>query len=123
MANILLPILTVSDTPYVEFFRILEGPLPTLRDFMSYEALGRQPRRRTPEVLRRWSGISVYQTEEQARALASWRPSIGQYIATIRLEVSGPFRWEQTGDPDSGHHTLWSEPSNLLQRVVSVTPV
>jgi hypothetical protein len=64
----------VNQRPYRDFYRILEGPVPTLRDFTSFQALGRPLRRQTPELLRRWSGISVYETEDQApgsRALAA----------------------------------------------------
>jgi len=106
-----------------DFYRILEGATPTLRDFTSYQALGRQPRRRTPDILRRWAGISVYETEAQARATAHWRPSLGRYIATVRIEDSRLIQWEQTGDPDTGHHTLWADPGELLRRVVDVVAV
>jgi hypothetical protein len=105
------------------FYRILEGPMPRLRDFTSFQALGRPLRRQTPELLRRWSGISVYETEEQARAMAVWRPSIGRFIAAVRIEEGAPIRVEQTGDPATGHYTLWGEPSELLARVVSIVPV
>jgi hypothetical protein len=94
-----------------------------LRDFMSYRALGREPRRPTPDVLRRWSGISVYQTEDQARATAIWRPSLGRYIAAIEIEDGAPVRWEPTGAAESGHHTLWGTPTDLLARVVSIVEV
>ena len=110
----------VADRPSRVFYRILEGPTPVLRDFTSYRALGRTLRRKTPEVLRRWSGISAYATEEGARATARWRPSIGRYIAAVAVEDGAPIRWEQTGDPDVGHHTLWGTPTDLLERVVSV---
>jgi hypothetical protein len=105
------------------FYRILEDATPTLRDFLSYEALGRQPRRRTPDVLPRWTGISMYGTETQARAVADWRPAIGRYIASVRIEASAPIQWEQTGDPDSGHYTLWGDAAEFLRRVVDVVPV
>jgi hypothetical protein len=111
------------DRPSRTFYRILEGSLPTLRDFTSFQALGRPLRRQTPELLRRWSGISVYETEEQARSTALWRPSIGRYIAAVRIEHDAPIELEQTGDPDSGHYTLWGEPSEFVVRIVSIVPV
>lgn len=113
----------MAETEVRYFYRILEGPVPTLRDCTSYEALGRPLRRQTPELLRRWSGISVYETEEQARGIAMRRPSIGRYIATIRIEPGAPIRIERTGDPNTGHHTLRAEPAKILKRIVSIVPV
>jgi hypothetical protein len=113
----------VADRLSRDFYRILEGPTPTLRDFTSFHALGRPLRRQTPELLRRWRGISLYETEAQARATALWRPSIGRYIAAVRIEVGAPIDVEQTGDPATGHYTLWGEPSEFLARVVWIVPV
>ena len=108
---------------YRDFYRILEGPAATLHDFTSFHALGRPLRRQTPELLRRWRGISLYATEAQARATALWRPSIGRYIALVRIEEGAPIYVEQTGDPASGHHTAWGEPAEFRARVVWIVPV
>ena len=56
-------------------------------------------------------------------SVANWRPSLGRYIATIRIEHGDLIRSEQTGDPESGHYTLWGDPDALLRRVVDVAPV
>jgi hypothetical protein len=103
--------------------RIVRSDPPTLLDFTSNAALGRVLRNPTPELLDRWSGLSAYDTEEQARHRARWaadrRRWLGDFIAV--LEVGSEIRVEQTFEP--GHYTVWGEPEALLSYTVRVVPV
>jgi len=103
------------------FYRLVQTNPPTLLDFTSNQALGRTPRRPDPEVLRLWSGISAYETMEQARAKAERSPWLGAHIAELRVPADGPIRYERT-TRSAGHYTLWGEPGDLLACVVSVVP-
>jgi len=106
----------------VLFFRIVASNPPTLDDFVSNEAQGRQLRNPSPNAARRWAGLSVFVTEEQARRMARLRRRLGRFIAAIEISESEQIRWEHTtGAP--GHHTLWGEPAELARRVRSVVPV
>jgi hypothetical protein len=92
------------------FYRIVLTDPPTLIDFTSHAAQGRVLRRHTPTLVDRWHGISVYETEEQARYWARKRPYLGTSIAELLVDPT--YRYQQTGKP--GHYTLWGEPRALL---------
>ena len=104
-------------------YRIVRTHPPTLAYFTSNAALGKQPRRPDPEVLRLWDGLSAYSTVEQARITARLFPRLGRYIAILRVPERGVVRFEQTRDPAEGHFTLWGEPAGLLGLVINVVPV
>jgi len=105
------------------FYRIVISDPPTLMDFASNAAKGRILRNPTSELLDSWSGISVWETEEQARrqarTLARRGRNLGNFIAELSIEES--VRHEQTFRP--GHYTLWDKPPVLLSSVVRVVPV
>jgi hypothetical protein len=104
------------------FYRIVSSNPPRQDDFLSQLSLGRTPRRATPHVLRLWDGISVYETEGQARDLARDSPHLGGYIAAVRIPEGGAIRYERaTGR--RGHCTLWGKPEDLLALVVSIVAV
>ena len=105
------------------FYRIVRTNPPTIEDFTSNSAKGKQPRRPDPEVLRLWEGLSAYSTVEQAQITARLFPRLGRYIAVLRVPEHGAVRFEQTRDPAEGHFTLWSEPADLLAVVINVVPV
>ena len=69
-----------------------------------------------------WSGISVYDTLERARKLATRRPELGRFIVTVRIPDDAPVLVERTGSR-AGHHTIWGDPGWLLGSVVGVEPV
>jgi hypothetical protein len=83
---------------------------------------GRRLRRPDPELDRLLSGVSVFETLEQARQQARKYPQLGQYIAEIDVPLDSTIECERTTRTD-GHWTIWASPSELLQRVVMVTSV
>jgi hypothetical protein len=104
-------------------YRLVQSDPPTIRDFMSYEALGAQPRR--PLTMRQrdhWRGVSHYTTASAARARARISPHLGAYVALVRVPEGGVARVEQAGrDPD--HYNVWADAADLLRWVVSAEPV
>jgi len=115
----------VHDVPGEEArvcYRIVTADPPTLADFTSNEARGVPPRRRDPETLRLWGGISVFETEQQARLQATLFPRLGQHIAALRVPEGGAIRVERTTRTE-GHYTLWGEPADLLACVLSVVVI
>jgi hypothetical protein len=100
---------------------VLTNP-PTLEDFTSHAALGRQPRKVAPEMARLLHGLSVEHSEAGAREQALRLPRLGQFIAKLDLPVGGPVTWDQT-TKRPGHHTLWGEPAVIARYVVAVVPV
>ena len=111
----------MPDPPAVEtreavvriFYRIVKTVPPTIDDFLSNQAKGKQPRHPTPEILRLWDGISVYDTLRQARITARLFPRLGQHIAILRIPDDGRFRIEQKQDPAQGHFTLWGDAAQI----------
>jgi|SRR5215216_8105191 len=103
-------------------YRIVESDPPTLRDVMSYAALG-EPRPaslpwRDPDP---WGGVSVYDTEHEARKLAERKPRLGGFIARLEIREGSPITWE--GPARRGHYNLYGDPAVLLSCVVDVKPV
>ncbi len=101
------------------FYRIVRTDPPTIADFLSNRARGKA--RRPVESVREWEGLSLFDTEAQARRMARRFPRLGVYIAALRVPADGPIVVEQTFGP--GHYTLWGDPQDFLPRVVAVVPV
>lgn len=102
-------------------YRIAWTNPPTLRDMLSQAALGKRPREDDPVTLRRWQGISLFDTAERARHVGKRFPWNGNaYIATLAI-TPGQFQLEQTGR--RGHYTLWGEPHDILATVTDVQPI
>ena len=104
------------------FYRLVHGDPPTLWDFTSSHARGRVLRHPTAETLRLWDGLSVFETEAQARQQARAFPRLGRYIAALEILMGGPIRFERTTRTE-GHYTLWGEAGEILEWVRSVVPV
>lgn len=105
----------------VALYRIVRSNPPTLRDMMSNKALGREPLRPDPEVLRLWDGISVFDSATGARRQARQAPWRGQgFIATLLVPLED-FRLEKTRG--EGHFTLWGKPHDILACVKGVEPI
>ena len=117
--------MVVSAEPSVTvrvLYRIVLSNPPTLADFTSFAALGRHPRRADSNVDRLWDGLSMYDTEERARQKARQLPYLGGYLARVVIAGGAPFRVERTlASP--GHHTVWGDPTALLNCVTGVVPV
>lgn len=106
---------------YRTLYRIVLTNPPTVRDMLSHAALGRQPRDDRPESLRRWHGISLFDTIERARRQARGKPWLGHaFIATLDIPTTR-FKVEQTGR--RGHYTLWGDAHDILRFVSDVQAV
>jgi hypothetical protein len=103
-----------------QFYRIVESDPPTLWDFTSLKARGRDLLHPTPEALRIWDGIAVYETVEQAREQRRRYPKIGRFVAEVLVPLDAEIRCERTTRSD-GHWTLWAPPEKLLA-LASVVP-
>ena len=103
------------------FYRIIKTSEQQLADFMSDAALG-EPAPIDPAHARLHDGISVFNTEQQARNKAQAYPVLGSYIAVIELPDDAPANYERTLKT-RGHYTLWGDPAYLNGLVVSIVPV
>ena len=92
-------------------YRIVEKCPPCLRDFSSYEALGRTYNRRD---FFRGTGLSVQISRERAIELAR-RFGLGSFIASLDLRIPDVV-WTESGR--TGHVTVWAPPELLLKRVL-----
>lgn len=104
------------------FFRIVRSDPPTEEDFLSPQALAVPLWDPDPEKLRMAEGVSVFNTEIQARNKARAYPRKGRFLALLLIEEDGPITFERTGR-DRGHHTLWGDPQEMLRRVERVIEV
>jgi hypothetical protein len=105
------------------FYRIVATDPPTVTDLYSQKELGEPPRDPDDaEALRLWTGVSVYNTEQQARKKAVRLPFLGSFIAELRIPDDGSVRFERTTG-STGHYTLWGDPAHMLLCVASVRPV
>ena len=108
------------------FFRLVKSATPRQRDFFSNETKRGAPvPDLAPHLQRLWDGISVHETEAQARRQARETPWLGRYIAELHVPEPPPggMRWERTIAGNDGHFTLWGDPKALLSYVVQVIPV
>src|SRR5688572_26719769 len=104
------------------FFRIVKNDPPTADDFVSAQARARQQPATLPTERRPlWDGLSAYATLAQASRKARQSPMIGAFIAELRIAPNRSIRFERT-TRESGHHTLWGTPSELLASVTTVVP-
>src|SRR4051812_37997397 len=105
------------------FYRVVKTDPPTERDFMSYAALGKIPRPgSSAAILRSWQGVSVWETEAQARAVARQFPRSGGFVAALEIAVGSATRSERSGKQE-GHCDLFGAPRELLASVVAVVAV
>lgn len=102
------------------FYRIVHTDPPEVADFLSNAAKGKRPRRPTPDVLRLWDGISVYDILRQARITAQTFPHLGRHIAILHVPDDGSVQFAQTLDPAKGHFTLWGDPVVLRKYVTGM---
>lgn len=112
-----------SDPRERSFFRIVRSNPTRDRDFRSNAAQGKQPRHPTPEVLRRWDGLSALTTFEAALTNARIFPRLGSFIAELRIAEGGPITWEPHPGPDQEHVTLWGTVEAFQKAVVDVVQI
>lgn len=112
---------SLATAPSRTFYRIVQSNPPTLADFTSYQGQGKPLLDDEPEKVMMWSGISVWNTEIQARNKARDLPWLGQYIATVVLSASDLIAYQKTNG--RGHFTLWGDPQAILDCVTTVVSV
>lgn len=88
--------------------RILQTEQPTQADFMSKAHLGIPCPVSDPEVRERWTGLSLFGSEEQARRVSRRLPMLGSYIAALDIPPAAGARAEPTAGP--GHYTIGGDP-------------
>ncbi|MHB8618836.1 MAG: hypothetical protein ACYDAG_04560 [Chloroflexota bacterium] len=103
------------------FYRLVLSNPPTVMDFMSATALGRQPLPDDLELRRLANGVSVFATETQARQKARQYPWLGAYVSEVEIPYDGPISIEKT--VGRGHHTLGGTREQLAACVVATRPL
>lgn len=66
-------------------------------------------------------GLSVFSSQDAARAMALQWPKIGRFLAEMRLAPGNGFCLADTGRP--GHSTLWGRPLQLCDSIVDIVHV
>lgn len=104
-------------------YRIVRAVPDLSESFKSNQELGKPLRQATPEQVYRivWSGISVFETVEQARSLARRIPQLGDAIACVRLEPGRGFSTASWGS--RGHLSAWGDRDAFVNAVVEVLAV
>lgn len=109
--------------PTRRLYRLLRGIQPVRDDFRSHAARGRRLRPDASDEQRRiFDGLSMYESEVQARETAARFPNVWQTIAVLDLPDDGRFRMEQTGVA-AGHWTVWAQPDAVIHYVVDTLPL
>ena len=98
-------------------FRSVENDPPTEADFMSYWDLGKRPRPHTTKGEEAYKGVSVFDTEEHARANAL-KYGLGPLLARLEIPDRAPIRVTPVRNPLTGHQNLYGAPSDILSYVV-----
>lgn len=98
----------MSDGQPLRLHRIVRDERPTQNDFMSKAHLGIPCPVSDPDVRQRWSGLSLFGSEEQARRVVKRLPMLGSYIAALDIPPEAGARAEPTTGP--GHYTLGGDP-------------
>lgn len=102
------------------FYRVIWGPQAAVEHFLSAKAKN-EPPPADPALLSLYDGLSMYNTEQQARNKAL-DLNLGDHIAVVELPDNAPVRWERTLS-SRGHHTVWGDAAYLHGCVVSVVQV
>lgn len=100
-------------------YRVCRANPPVLFDFFSHFRRGIKMRVATPRAIDLSKGVSLWDTEVQARGLALRYPHTGYYIAAVAV----PSNVRQERSPDSGHLNVWAEPEEMLAWVKGVVRV
>lgn len=103
-------------------FRIIKGDAPEERDFHSAMLLARipprPPERRKPEE---WTGLSMFDSIEEARRRVAQYPRMGTAIARVESVDRTWSVIKPTGD--DGHYTAWGRPEIFLPAVRGILAV
>jgi hypothetical protein len=91
-----------------------------VQDFLSQQALGRRsPAPDDHDAWRVYDGVSVFDSPAGAWAMVDRYPRMGSLLAVLDVpDGDERIRYDKTRGP--GHYTLWGQPQNMLDRVVSI---
>lgn len=102
------------------FYLVFEDP-PHVDEFRSYDAKGLTPRNASPRQRHIYQGVSMFETEGQARKLASEMTGRHYgYIAEVSIPEGVPV--ERQGHRE-GHCNVYASPEDLRSWVVRVVRV
>jgi len=85
-------------------YRLAQSNPPGLEDFTSKAQLQIPCPVPDPDIRRRWTGLSLFETEAQARRIAKRLPMLGSFIAALDLPVEPGGPVERAASP--GHFVL-----------------
>lgn len=105
--------------PTRPFFRLVASDPPSREDFLSYFDLGLIPARATDYQIDLYKGVSMFETEAQARAQVPRMRRALPYVAEVSVPAS--VRAVRQGRTE-GHHNIYADPNDLLAWVVRVVP-
>src|SRR5690349_2349553 len=77
-------------------YRVVRSNPPALDDFSSKAQLGIPCPIPDPEVQHRWSGLSLFGTEDEARRVIRRLPMLGTYIAALDIPEAAGVNVERT---------------------------
>ena len=89
----------MSDSQPLRLYRILQNNPASERDFMSKAQLDIPCPVSDPEVQERWTGLSLFGSEEQARRVVQRLPMLGSFIAALDIPPGAGLRAEPTPGP------------------------
>jgi hypothetical protein len=100
------------------FYRIIQGPEPTLEDFIPLKVLGRPLR--NPRWKREWeSAISVFDDLDYTIGKARQHPKIGTHIAKLEIPDDGSIEVAKTMD-DPHHYSIYAPAEQIIELVVGL---
>lgn len=100
----------MTDGQQLRLYRIVRNNPPAQDDFMSKGHRGIPCPVADPEVQGRWTGLSLFGSEEQARRVARRLPMLGSFIVALEIPPGVGARAEPTTGP--GHYTVGSDPGS-----------
>ena len=107
---------------YRVLYRIVANNPPNREDVSSYRELGIAPDTDDPEMHRLSAGISLFNTQQQARnQMRRLPPARRGFIAELHIPPDAPVTIERSGS-QRGHHTLWGAADDTLNYVARILP-
>ena len=70
-----------------------------------------------PEREAEWSGVSIWETEQQAVSRSNKAPGTRIYVAELHVPTDGSIEFRRTIPELDGHHTIWAAPDQILDLV------